>query len=85
MLEVARKTGGRVPEIVHTVDALRANAETLLAEISRFQDVGDDVAAATTGGEPDQPGGAAGGSANASKTTVSRHTRPCAPRGLASA
>jgi methyl-accepting chemotaxis protein len=37
VLEVARKTGGRVPEIVTTVEALRLNAETLRTEISRFQ------------------------------------------------
>jgi methyl-accepting chemotaxis protein len=45
VLEVARKTGSRVPEIVVTVEALRADAETLRGEISRFQD----------GGGADQP------------------------------
>ena len=37
VLEMARKTGGRVPEIVTTVEALRLNSETLRTEISRFQ------------------------------------------------
>lgn len=37
VLEVARKTGGRIPEIASTVLELRREAESLQAEIARFQ------------------------------------------------
>jgi len=59
VLEVARKTGGRVPELVAIVEELRGDAEALDAEIGPFRDQAAQASAA--GGrarsEPQASGG----------------------------